>query len=114
MEDCLFCKIAAGMIPTKFIFAGDEIVAFRDINPRAPHHILIIPKKHISTIDDLEVNDSDLVGGMIVKAGDIARELGIAEKGYRLVFNCRSEGGQEVYHIHLHLLGGRQMKWPPG
>lgn len=114
MSDCLFCKIAAGEIPSEFVYEDDELVAFPDINPQAPHHILIIPRRHIETVLDLTDDDTGLIGRMILAAGKIARELGLSQRGYRLVFNCKQDGGQEVYHIHLHLLGGRRMTWPPG
>lgn len=112
--DCLFCKIAKGELDTDFVHQDDQVVAFNDINPQAPHHILIIPRKHIATINDLNEEDTKLVGHIIQTAKKIAHDLGIAENGYRSVFNCNNGGGQEVYHIHLHLLGGRQMTWPPG
>ncbi len=114
MSDCLFCKIAAGEIPSEFVYEDDELVAFLDINHQAPHHILIIPRRHIETVLDLTDDDAGLIGRMILAAGKIARELGLSERGYRLLFNCKQDGGQEVYHIHLHLLGGRRMTWPPG
>lgn len=113
-NDCLFCKIASGEMDTKFVYQNDNLVAFKDINPKAPVHILIVPKKHIPTINDLEITDTPLVGNMIQTAKLIAKEQGIAEEGYRLVFNVGEKGGQEVKHIHLHLMGGRQMKWPAG
>lgn len=113
-NDCIFCKIASGAIPTSALFEDDELIAFRDIRPQAPHHILIIPKRHIETIQDLTDSDQALVGKMILVANRISQEMVIAESGYRLVFNCRNDGGQEVYHIHIHLLGGRKMGWPPG
>jgi histidine triad (HIT) family protein len=114
MTDCLFCKFVNGSIPVDFIYKDDEIVAFRDINPQAPHHVLIIPRRHIETVLDLNDEDASLAGRMIIAAGKIAADIGISDKGYRLVFNCKRAGGQDIYHIHLHLLGGRQMTWPPG
>ena len=111
---CFFCKIANGEMDTDKVFEDDQVVAFRDINPQAPTHVLIIPKKHISTMNDLEKDDSELIGQLFLSAKNIARELGFSEDGYRTVFNCNGHGGQSVYHIHLHLLGGRQMGWPPG
>ena len=114
MPDCLFCKIAAGEIPSEFVYEDDELVAFHDINPQAPNHVLIIPRRHIETVLDLTDDDAGLIGRMILAAGKIARELGLSQRGYRLLFNCKQDGGQEVYHIHLHLLGGRRMTWPPG
>lgn len=112
--NCLFCKIVAGEIPAKVVFENDNVIAFRDVNPRAPTHILIIPRKHIATIDDVEKQDIGLLGEMTWVAQQVARAEDIAEDGYRLVYNVKSDGGQEVYHIHLHLLGGRSMTWPPG
>ena len=114
MSDCLFCKFVDGSIPVDFIYEDDDIVAFKDINPQAPHHVLIIPRAHIETVLDLTEDDTVLTGRMIIIAGKIAAELGFSDKGYRLVFNCKRDGGQEIYHIHLHLLGGRRMTWPPG
>ena len=111
---CLFCSIAAKSIPETIVFEDEAIVAFQDINPQAPTHVLIIPKKHISTIDDAESIDGPLLGRMILVAQKIARDQGFSQEGYRLVFNVNPGGGQVVYHIHLHLLGGRQMVWPPG
>lgn len=112
--NCLFCKIASGEIATRFVHEDDEIVAFNDINPQAPQHILLIPRKHITTLNDLEADDTLLMGRMIQTAVQLARQLGFAETGFRTLFNCNQQGGQSVYHIHLHLLAGRQMRWPPG
>lgn len=112
--DCLFCKITEGEIPAKVVFESNELMAFRDIRPQAPTHILIIPKKHIATINDLQHDDHSMIGQLILAARDLAKSEGLSENGYRLVFNVNPGGGQEVYHIHLHLLGGRQMTWPPG
>lgn len=112
--NCLFCKIARGEIPATVLFEDNEIIAFRDIRPQAPTHILIIPKKHIATINDTSDDDEQLLGKMVLKAKKLAESEGLSDVGYRLVFNINSGGGQEVYHIHLHLLGGRQMTWPPG
>lgn len=112
--NCLFCKIAQGEIPAKAVFEDDQLMAFHDIRPQAPTHILIIPKQHIATINDTHDDHQNLLGTMILRAKKIAKTVGIDEAGYRLVFNINSGGGQEVYHIHLHLLGGRQMTWPPG
>jgi histidine triad (HIT) family protein len=111
---CLFCKIASQEIPTKLVYEDEHIVAFNDIAPQAPHHILIIPKKHISTVNDITEMDTHLLGSMIQVAKKIANGLNIADNGYRVLMNCNQHGGQAVYHIHLHLLGGRQMDWPPG
>jgi len=112
--DCLFCKIAAGEIPAKKVLETDEILAFYDINPQAPKHLLIIPKKHIATINEASTEDELLLGRMILTAQKLASMEGLTKAGYRLVFNVNQDGGQVVYHIHLHLLGGRQMTWPPG
>lgn len=109
-DDCLFCRIANGDIPTDFVSEDDQVVAFRDINPQAPTHILVVPKRHIATVDDIDVADTDLTGHMILTAQTLARTEGIADAGYRLVLNCNAEGGQTVYHIHLHLMGGRQLR----
>ena len=114
MSDTIFSKIISKEIPADIVYEDDEILAFKDINPQAPHHILLIPKKQIATINDVEANDAELIGKIVIKSKDLAKELGIDEDGYRLVFNCNRHGGQEVFHIHLHLLGGRQMQWPPG
>jgi histidine triad (HIT) family protein len=107
--DCIFCKIIAGEIPTEILYQDDEIVAFRDINPQAPVHILIIPKKHIASLDQLSRSDTALVGRMVTVASKLAKDEGVAEKGYRLAINCGKEGGQLVPHLHMHLLGGRQL-----
>ncbi|HOX06005.1 MAG TPA: histidine triad nucleotide-binding protein [Planctomycetota bacterium] len=112
--DCIFCKIAAGQIPAKKVFEDGEIVAFRDINPVAPTHVLIIPREHIETINDLEPGHAAIVGRLHLAARELARQEGLAERGYRLVFNCGPEAGQAVFHIHLHLIGGRKLSWPPG
>lgn len=112
--DCLFCKIAQGTIPATVIFEDNDIIAFHDIKPQAPTHLLVIPKRHIATINDTHIDDSQLLGSMILCAKNLAKNEGLSEQGYRLVFNVNSGGGQEVYHIHLHVLGGRQMTWPPG
>ncbi len=112
MTDCLFCKMAAGEIKPDIVFENEQILAFRDINPRAPVHILIIPKKHLATLNDLD--DAALAGQLLQTVPLIAKQQGIAENGYRTVINCNQEGGQEVYHLHIHVLGGRYMNWPPG
>lgn len=114
MSDCLFCKMVSGEIEPDKVFESNDLLAFRDINPQAPTHILIVPKKHIATINDLTQDDQNLVGKMVLVAQDIAEKEGIAESGYRLVLNCNQHGGQSVDHVHIHLLGGRQMMWPPG
>ncbi|CAM2755296.1 histidine triad nucleotide-binding protein [Legionella worsleiensis] len=112
--NCLFCKIIQGEIPASIVFEDEEVLAFRDIKPQAPTHILIIPKRHIATINDTSAKDDKLLGRMVLIAKKLAHNEALNEVGYRLVFNINSGGGQEVYHIHLHLLGGRQMTWPPG
>jgi histidine triad (HIT) family protein len=114
LMNCLFCKIAQGEMPTAVVFENDQIMAFRDLNPQAPKHVLIIPKRHIATINEAQEDDQALLGAMILAAKHIAQAEGLSEEGYRLVFNTNPNGGQTVFHIHLHLLGGRQMTWPPG
>jgi len=113
-DDCLFCKIAAGEIPSTEVYSDETFYAFRDINPAAPTHILIIPRKHIARIADAAPEDAALLGEMLLKANEIARDEGVVDRGFRYVVNCNSWGGQEVYHLHLHLIGGRQLAWPPG
>lgn len=114
MSEDLFEKIVAREIPADIVWENDDLLAFRDVNPQAPVHILIIPKRRIRTLNDLEDDDAELVGRMVLAAREIAADEGIAEDGYRLNFNCNEDGGQSVWHIHLHLLGGRKMAWPPG
>jgi histidine triad (HIT) family protein len=113
-SDCLFCKISAGDIDVDTVFESDDVIAFRDINPQAPTHVLVIPKRHISTINELEDNDAEIVGRLYLAAKRIAAQDGIADAGYRTVMNCNAAAGQTVFHIHLHLLGGRGLSWPPG
>jgi histidine triad (HIT) family protein len=114
MADCLFCRILAGEIPSKKVFEDDRVYAFEDINPQAPLHVLVIPKKHVATLNDLNPGDDEVLGYMHRVAGGIARDRGVDESGYRTVFNVNRDGGQVVFHIHLHLLGGRAFAWPPG
>ena len=114
MSECLFCKIRDGKIPGDIVYENDHVLAFNDINPVAPTHILIIPKEHISTLNDLEENHTQTMGELILAAKKIAESKGFSEAGYRTVFNCNENGQQTVFHIHLHLIGGRQMSWPPG
>jgi len=114
MADDLFLKIINREIPADIVYETGDILAFRDINPQAPYHVLIIPKEHIATINDVEQDHAELVGRMFLVAAELAEQEGFAEDGYRVVMNCNKAGGQAVYHIHLHLLGGRQMGWPPG
>jgi histidine triad (HIT) family protein len=114
-EDCIFCKIAGKEIKSDLVYEDDEVVAFRDINPQAPVHIQIIPKRHIARVLEIESPEDQVLTGKLVSiAGQLAREEKISGSGYRLVFNCNRDAGQEVFHIHLHLLGGREMTWPPG
>jgi histidine triad (HIT) family protein len=108
-EDCLFCKIADGTIPANVTFEDDRLIAINDISPQAPVHQLIMPRKHIATVNDIEPDDQTLLGHMITTAKDLAAEQNLSERGYRLILNCNQEGGQTVFHIHLHLLGGRQL-----
>lgn len=114
MSDCLFCKIASGAIPVEFVYEDENVVAFRDINPQAPLHTLVVPRRHISTLNDLQPDDAELVGRMYLAAKRVAADAGVAEPGYRTVFNCNAQAGQTVFHLHLHVLGGRAMQWPPG
>ena len=114
MTECLFCKIRDGEIPSDTVYEDDHILAFKDVNPHAPVHILIVPKKHISTINDLKSEDAEIMGKMLLAAQDIASSEGVAADGYRLVVNTNADAGQTVHHIHMHLLGGRNMAWPPG
>lgn len=108
-DDCLFCKIVAGDIPGDIVYQDELVIAFKDINPQAPVHILIVPKRHVTTLNDLTEDDQSLVGYLILTAKRLAAEQGINESGYRIIMNCNQEGGQTVYHIHMHLMGGRQL-----
>ncbi|ODC02536.1 histidine triad nucleotide-binding protein [Terasakiispira papahanaumokuakeensis] len=112
--DCIFCKIINGELPSKVVYEDDHVLAFHDLSPQAPTHVLIIPKKHISTLNDLQDEDAALVGRLQLTAARLAKEFGFAEDGYRVVMNCNEAGGQTVWHIHMHLLGGRALTWPPG
>lgn len=114
MSECLFCKIAAGEILARIVFEDEKVVAFEDINPQSPTHVLIIPRKHIPTVLDLTDEDQELVGYLHMVANQIAAERSLTEDGFRLVINCKRAAGQEVFHLHLHLLGGRDFRWPPG
>ena len=114
MNDCLFCKIIAGQIPGRFVHEDHEIVAIRDINPQAPLHVLVVPRRHIASLNELAPEDDALVGSMFRRAAALAKEHGYSDRGYRAVFNCNREAGQSVFHIHLHLLAGRGLTWPPG
>jgi histidine triad (HIT) family protein len=114
MSNCLFCKIIAGEIPSKKLYEDDEMLAFLDINPMAPVHFLVIPKKHISSLLELEADDVDLLGRLFYKAQELAKQQGCEEKGARFLINAKSDGGQTVDHLHIHVLGGRALSWPPG
>lgn len=114
MQECIFCKIAGKQIPVKPVYEDDKIIAFPDINPVAPVHILVIPKKHIANLLDVAADDTALMGHLMMKIPEIAAIAGVAEEGFRLVFNTKDNGGQTVYHMHCHIIGGRFMTWPPG
>lgn len=114
MADCLFCGIANGKIKANLVYQDEAVLAFKDIAPKAPVHILIIPRKHIASVLDIEASDNGVIGRIFEVAGRLAREQGISEKGFRVVVNSGADAGQTVFHLHYHLLGGRQMTWPPG
>jgi histidine triad (HIT) family protein len=114
MSECLFCRIVAGEIPAEIVHQTDEVVAFRDIAPQAPTHVLIVPRIHVPTVNDLTPEHANVVGNLFLAAATIAAEAGFARDGYRLVMNCNQAAGQTVWHLHLHLLGGRSLTWPPG
>ncbi len=114
MPDCIFCRIVAGQIPAKIVYEDPAVLAFHDLQPQAPVHLLIVPKQHLDRVSDLDEKTALLAGQLVAAGNRLAQELGIAQTGYRLVINCNSDGGQSVYHLHLHLLGGRPMTWPPG
>lgn len=114
MSDCIFCKIIKKEIPAKIIYEDDKVIAFEDINPQAPVHLLIVPRKHIPTLLDLTPEDNQLIGHILLTANNLAKNKGISVSGFRTVFNCNKDAGQAVYHIHLHIFGGRRMAWPPG
>ena len=114
MSDCLFCKIVNGQIPASIVYQDDRLVAFKDINPQAPMHVLVVPRRHIDSLNALAAGDDGLVGEMVRRAAAIAREKGFADRGFRTVFNTNAEAGQTVFHIHLHVLAGRGLGWPPG
>lgn len=113
-EDCLFCRIASGEQDADVVAEGEAWVAFRDINPQAPTHVLVVPRRHVEDVDALEEADRELAGELLLAAGRVAREEGLAEDGFRVVANTGRRAGQSVFHLHLHVLGGRSMKWPPG
>lgn len=112
MNDCLFCKMATGVIKPDIVFENEKFLAFNDINPQAPVHVLIITKQHIKNLNEL--NNNQLAGELLITVANIAKQLDLAENGYRAVINCNNHGGQTVYHLHVHLLGGRHLTWPPG
>lgn len=114
MSDCLFCKIIAGQIPAKLVHQDELTIGFQDIAPQAPTHVLFVPRRHVATLNDATVEDRELLGHLMLVASKYAREKGLTEAGYRQVINCNRDGGQTVFHVHLHLLGGRPMTWPPG
>ena len=114
MDNCIFCKIVKGEIPSKKAYEDDEIMAFHDLNPQAPLHLLVIPKKHIANIMEMELDDQSLIGRLVYRAQEIAKSEGCGEMGARFVINCKSHGGQTVDHLHVHILGGRFLTWPPG
>lgn len=114
MTDCIFCKIAAGEIPAGIVYDDEHVLAFRDINPQAPVHVIVIPRRHIPTLNDLSPEDAGLIGQMFLAARQVASDLGVADSGYRTLINCNRDGGQDVFHVHMHLLAGRMMGWPPG
>lgn len=114
MSDCLFCKIINGLIPAKVVHQDEHTLGFLDISPQAPTHVLFVPRRHVATLNDTTVEDRELLGHLVFAATKFARDKGIAESGYRQVLNCNRDGGQTVFHVHLHLLGGRPMSWPPG
>ena len=114
MSDCLFCKMVSGEIQPDVVYEDDDVLAFRDVNPQAPLHVLVIPKTHIATTNDLDTGNVDVIGKLYLAARQIAMDEGVADPGYRMVMNCNPGAGQSVYHIHLHVLAGRPLGWPPG
>jgi histidine triad (HIT) family protein len=114
VPDCLFCKIIAGQIPGTILYKDERVVVLKDINPQAPMHVLVVPRRHVGSLNELSDNDDALVGELVRRAAAVAAEHGYAEGGYRTVFNCNADAGQTVFHIHLHVLGGRRFSWPPG
>ncbi len=113
-ESCPFCMIVAGEIPADIVYSDDFVVGFADLNPQAPHHYLFVPRKHITSLADAQLEDTDVLGQLLQAAKSVAHERGFAQNGFRVVMNCNQDGGQTVYHIHLHCLGGRALGWPPG
>lgn len=114
MKDCLFCRIIAGEIPSQKVYEDERVLAFKDINPVAPVHFLVVPKQHLGSLSDAGEAELSLLGHLQLVAVQLARQAGIAQGGYRVIINCGPDGGQTIYHLHLHLLGGREMRWPPG
>jgi histidine triad (HIT) family protein len=114
VTNCLFCRIVEGQVPASIIFQDDAVVAFKDITPQAPMHVLVVPRRHIGSLNELTAADDEIVGRMTRTGASIAQEQGYGPGGYRTVFNCNSDAGQTVFHIHLHVLAGRRMTWPPG
>ena len=114
MTDCIFCKIAAGKIPADIVYQNDNVVVFKDLSPQAPVHLLAIPRQHISTINDLKASDANSMGQLFLAAKEVASDADLGESGYRTVMNCGEGAGQSVFHVHLHILGGRALTWPPG
>lgn len=114
MSECIFCRIASGEIPAERLLETDTVIAFRDLNPQAPQHILVIPRLHIATLDEANASHQGILGDLLLAGAEVARQLGFAQAGYRTVLNCNADGGQSVFHIHLHVLGGRALSWPPG
>lgn len=113
-DDCLFCRIEAGEVESDVVAEGERWIAFRDVNPQAPAHLLVVPREHVASVDDLADDHRDLAGELMLAARDVARQEGLVEDGYRVVANTNREAGQSVFHLHLHVLGGRRMRWPPG
>jgi len=114
MGSCIFCRIIAGDLPARIVHEDADLVAFEDTNPQAPMHVLVVPRKHVTTLNELTADDDLLVGRLLRRAAAIARERGVADSGYRTLFNCNRGAGQTVFHLHLHVLGGRRLGWPPG
>jgi histidine triad (HIT) family protein len=114
MDNCLFCKIAEGQIPSKIVYQDEDVVAFEDIHPQAPHHILLIPRRHITSLGDLTEEDGPVLAALFMVVPKLAHKLGLDERGYRIVTNVGPDAGQAVFHLHFHLLGGRKFTWPPG